>query len=565
MRFGTPRLAALRKNPVLTLVVGACVLVSAAIFVWTALGFIREWQRSTTVFADRRAQGAVDLMFAAFVHDMRGVQRAIHAPMGIDPFAGAPLAERRHFVDGLFSRYQYPEAFFAWHVGSPKSAIFFTRPDRRPPWIETLDADQAPVVIGHSSQAASALVPRIDEDARLGRRFSAFEIQLLGEPYQVVATLSPSRGRDAGTVFGFLVNLHWAREHYFPSVIAQVARTTFFSGIAFAVDDSSGSAVVEPAWRTRLGPTKQRTFPPLFFEPALIADNPPQDLQRGPWSASATVATPPMLLLASPVSRRAAGFMAFAGLVLAVGVALTVRAVRTRTRLAEMRADFVSSVSHELKTPIATLRAISENLAAGRATNAELTREFGRIGLQEAQRLSRLVDNLLAYARITDVTEAYAFEPQSIAEIVDESLSGFRVPLAQGGFDVHVDIPSDLPPVRADRLALELAISNVIDNAVRYSGEHKAISITAHAQPGSVNLQIADRGVGIPERDIQHVTRKFYRVPSSGANGNGLGLAIVQRIVDGHGGALRIASEVGVGTTVTLQFPAIPSAAAATA
>jgi two-component system phosphate regulon sensor histidine kinase PhoR len=241
-------------------------------------------------------------------------------------------------------------------------------------------------------------------------------------------------------------------------------------------------------------------------------------------------------------------------LALTIALWLSLEAGRASETLSDMRADFVSAVTHELKTPIANMRAIHETLAAGRVTQ-EKSREYAEMGIRETNRLSRLIDNLLAYARITDVADAYAFEPVALETIVDRSVKEFASNLAHGDFDVHVDIPEALPPVKADPTALNLMLNNLLDNAIRYSKDRRHVTIAGRAQKNGVTLEVTDKGVGIPEEDLQRVTRKFWRGHVSHAGGSGLGLAIVDRIVADHGGKLEIHSGVGVGTTVLVTLP----------
>jgi signal transduction histidine kinase len=241
-------------------------------------------------------------------------------------------------------------------------------------------------------------------------------------------------------------------------------------------------------------------------------------------------------------------------LALTVGLVLSVQAGRASARLADMRSDFVSAVTHELKTPIANMRAISETLASPRST-LEMSREYGRMGIREAMRLTRLVDNLLAYARITEVADAYCFEPVALETIVDRSLQEFAPLLTDGGFELHVDLPEELPRVRADRTALGLMLNNLVDNAIRYSKDRRSLTIVARQRGASVILEVRDQGIGIPEGEIGRVTRKFFRGRNAIAGGSGLGLAIVDRIVADHSGSLEIQSVVGTGTTVVVTLP----------
>jgi signal transduction histidine kinase len=308
-----------------------------------------------------------------------------------------------------------------------------------------------------------------------------------------------------------------------------------------------------------------RTFPVAFFDPTSVAVDPPDDLGLVTWTAIATARDEPTLAAAERGARRTLAIAAVMTLTLAAGLIVSLQAARVSADLAAMRADFVSAVTHELKTPIANMRAISETLASGRTT-PEMIREYAHMGVGEANRLTRLVDNLLAYSRVTDVADVYSFEPVALGSVVQRTLQEFGGNLSRGGFDVTVDVPDDLPLVQADPNALGLLLNNVIDNAIRYSTDRRSLTITARPaelrQPAhplrhheAVRLDIADRGVGIPEDELRRVTRKFVRGRGSVSGGSGLGLAIVDRIVADHHGTLAITSDVGQGTTVSVTIP----------
>jgi two-component system phosphate regulon sensor histidine kinase PhoR len=165
------------------------------------------------------------------------------------------------------------------------------------------------------------------------------------------------------------------------------------------------------------------------------------------------------------------------------------------------------------------------------------------------------VDNLLAYARITDVTEVYSFEELSLATVIFEALKRFDATLTQRGFEVRTDIAADLPDVHADHTAMELLLDNLIDNAIRYSSTTRRLTIRTRDSSDMCTIEIADSGDGIPADQIKNVTRRFYRGAHAVSGGSGLGLAIANRIAVDHGGRLTIASEVGRGTTVTVVLP----------
>lgn len=169
--------------------------------------------------------------------------------------------------------------------------------------------------------------------------------------------------------------------------------------------------------------------------------------------------------------------------------------------------------------------------------------------------MTRLVDNLLALSRITDVTEVYWFEPLAIESLVEKTLRDFEPQIATAGVDIHVDMSTTLPLIRGDRTAIGLLLDNIIDNAIRYSASKPSLLIAAHQVNGAIQLSVTDNGQGIPPDQIAHVTRKFFRGANMVANGSGLGLAIVKRITADHEGRLEITSTLDVGTTVSVSFP----------
>jgi len=545
----------LRRTTATWLAVGICA--SLALVLGLGYRVVGEWRATANSFARHRAEENARLLATALLRDMRGAQELVLDSSRLFAFVLQPPYDVRNEAAGAFARYPYPESFFLWRRGSPPAEmVFFNRGNRRPAWMDTADdATRAPVVIEAQPEVATQLLSRIMTDVERRRSFAAFETTIGGTPYQVIAQLVYDRvGDDLTAIVGFTVNLQWARQYYFPEITAQVARIAGERGSAsLAVLDERGTRVAGEVATPR-GETVRRSFALLFLDPLLVVSDPPPDLPVYQWAIDVAIESDAALATAISIANRVLAVAAFATVTLTLGLVLSVRAARASAALSEMRSDFVSTVTHELKTPIASIRAIGDTIVSGRATGPVLV-ECAHMAVQESKRLTRLVDNLLAYSRITDVTDAYLFEPMDVATLVQAALEGFAWQLRDQQFAVQVDLPPDLPPIHGDRTALRLAFDNVVDNAIRYSSDVRSIRVTAAAGDRRVEVDIADSSAGIPAEELAFVTRRFFRGRGARTGGSGLGLTIAQRILSDHRGALTITSEVGRGTTVRFTLP----------
>lgn len=538
---------------------GICV--SVAVLTWFGYRGIREWQRSSTLLVERRANEAADLLVTALTRDMHAVQKLVLSSVDLDAFLLDSPYDVSHMVASAFARYPYPEAFFAGRGAlTAERLMFFTRSDRPPPWVRPGGrANRFPVSVENEPALADAIVARIRRDVASGRRFSIFEVRAAGLVYQVITRLlyRDQLHERLDGVFGFMVNMPWARRYYFPELTRQIARMgRTASGLALAVVDDRGARVTSTSATTQGTPTSRRSFPIMFFDPLLVAVDQPADLPRQEWAVQVSGAADPTLLAAIHGANRTLIIAALAAASLAIGLVMTARAVRASANLAELRSEFVSTVTHELKAPIATIRAVGDTLVSGRIATSAGQREYAELVVQEAKRLTRLVDNLLALSRITDVTEVYSFESLALDALVDKTLKDFNQPLSAGAFATDVEIPADLPLVRADRTAMGLMLDNLVDNAIRYSPTLRWLRIAARrGGDGLITLDVSDKGRGIPKDELDQVTRRFFRGRGAVSNGSGLGLAIVKRIVTDHGGRLEIRSVVDTGTTVSVTIP----------
>jgi signal transduction histidine kinase len=254
-------------------------------------------------------------------------------------------------------------------------------------------------------------------------------------------------------------------------------------------------------------------------------------------------------------------------LVLLGGVALIIRATDREARLAQAKANFVANVSHELKTPLSLLSLFSEILELGRVKNEEKRLEYYRIMRHESRRLNKVIDNILDFSKIEAGRKTYNFADGDMAEVIENVLSSYRYQIVNSGFDVETNIQRDLPPVSIDRDAMSQVISNLLDNAIKYSPEVKELSITTDRRGSDLSVEIADRGIGIPRAEQTRIFEKFYRVGNGlvhDVKGSGLGLSLVKHIIEAHKGTISVESDVGKGSRFTILLPLASRAADAT-
>lgn len=534
------------------------VLIGCGIAALAGFGYraAQEWQRSSALLVERRADEIATTLATALTRDMRAVQTSILDAREWDTTLDTSRYDVIDLVAGAFARYPYPEEFFAWQ-SEVQSGVFFARSERLPNWLSSPQVVRPyPVEALTNPTIGNRLRERIDRDVRLRRSHSIFEIEIDGHRYQVIARPRYSNDRDANGGFAVLVNLDWTEANYFAAITSQVARIAGAGeGMISTILDERGRALPGMPSIGTEPPVQQRPFPVAFFDPMLTALNPPADLPVGRWTIHVSAAADPTLALAARGARRTLLVIAAAALALALGLFVTTRAARAVANVSEMRSDFVSTVTHELKTPVQVIRSIGETLARGRVENGDRLQEYAQLLVQEGHRLSRLIENLLAYSRVTDVAQLYSFEAQPPVAIVTEAVRGFQRLLKDGGFSLKVDVPSDLPLINADKTSLVLALDNLIDNAMRYSGASRELEITARTLDAMVEIAVCDRGLGIDANELERVKGRFTRGRSAAGPGSGLGLAIVSRIINDHGGSLRIASVKDGGTTATLSLP----------
>ena len=242
---------------------------------------------------------------------------------------------------------------------------------------------------------------------------------------------------------------------------------------------------------------------------------------------------------------------------------LVLASSRRASRLARQQMDFVAAVTHELRTPVTAIRSAGQNLSAGIVTDPERVRWYGDMLEMEGSRLSETVARVLAFARIGAGKQEYARRPLRVADLVEKTLAGYRLVLGEKGLRVETTVDEGLPPLSADGDALELALRNLLDNAVKYGADGGWVAVRASASPdgSEILLTVSDRGRGIGPKDVPHLFEPFFRgedASTGGVQGSGLGLAVVEHVARGHGGRVTVRTERGKGSDFTIHLLSSP-------
>lgn len=254
------------------------------------------------------------------------------------------------------------------------------------------------------------------------------------------------------------------------------------------------------------------------------------------------------------------GLVALVFTVLA-GTVITLRSAMREIRLSRLQTDFVSNVSHELKTPLTSISMFVETLRSGRLEDPDRVAECLDLLSSETDRLSRRIERVLSWARMEAGKRVYEVEAVDAEDIVAGALAAVRSqrladhdPIEQ----IEVEVPEDLPPLLVDRDAIVEALLNLISNALKHTPEPRQIKVHASMQKGRVGLCVEDNGPGIDPRDRRRIFEKFYQVDTlltRSSEGSGLGLSIVRAVVHAHRGKVELDTEVGRGSRFTLWLP----------
>jgi signal transduction histidine kinase len=251
------------------------------------------------------------------------------------------------------------------------------------------------------------------------------------------------------------------------------------------------------------------------------------------------------------------GFAVLA-LVLLAGSYFIMRSIDRERAVARLQSEFVSAVSHEFRTPLTSLRQLSEMLSKGRVPTEDLRQKSYDILSRESERLQRLVESLLDFGRIEARAFRYHYEHLDPITLVGDLVAEFQEQAAAQGYHVELELAGEYPLIHVDREAFGLALRNLLDNAVKYSPGCRTVWVEMARERGRLAIRVRDQGMGIPASEQKEIFKRFVRGTGSRAaniQGTGIGLAMARHIIEAHDGEIRLESEPGRGSTFTILLP----------
>ncbi len=242
-----------------------------------------------------------------------------------------------------------------------------------------------------------------------------------------------------------------------------------------------------------------------------------------------------------------------------LGALFMLRSLKRASDLSQLQLDFLSKVSHELKTPLTGIRMFTDTLAESRPLSDEQRSHCLRMLQNETGRLDGMITRLLDFGRMEAGRMTYDRRPESVAAVVESALQAFEPTRLRDGVRLQTSLSPDLPGIVADRAMLSQALLNLLQNAAKYGGVDKEIELECRADGRRVRLAVTDNGPGVPRRERNRIFERFYRMDdrlSRDQEGSGLGLAIVRHVAQAHGGRVTVRDRASGGSEFAILLPA---------
>jgi signal transduction histidine kinase len=244
--------------------------------------------------------------------------------------------------------------------------------------------------------------------------------------------------------------------------------------------------------------------------------------------------------------------------VLISGAVLISRTIAQEMAVLRLKSDFVSSVSHEFKSPLTSIKSLAERLRDGKVKDSDRMKQYFSVITQDADRLARLVTNILDFSKIEEGKREFEFEETDLRHLITQKIEDFQTEEIAKGMNIKTQIAEDIPHLEVDADALTQALNNLLDNAVKFSPDKKEIDIILRKDDECIIIEVKDKGIGIPPNECDKIFEKFYQGRNEvrqSTKGTGLGLTLVKHTVEAHGGRIEVKSRVGVGSTFSIILP----------
>ena len=377
--------------------------------------------------------------------------------------------------------------------------------------------------------------------------------------YRSDAAFSPAPNvkPDASAAF-FQVRLQ-----EFGAIVSEIRRVTSATGGAresfevHRLDPQRPGAAANPSLSIRLQHSLDVREPAVVSGDGAAISRPPLNTPR--WRL--VVKHPSGSLEAAVNSARRRNIFISTSVMALLGISVGFLIVTTRRsqELARQQMEFVAAVSHELRTPLAVIRSAADNLAEGVVHDHPQVRKYGDLVRVEGRRLSEMVEQILELAGIQSGQRSFALRPVAVLPLLHDVMRASSTLIADARIDTELEIPESLPPVLGDEAALRRVFQNLVGNAIKYGASGGWIGVTARPAGREVVVTVADRGIGIPASEHARIFEPFYRAPNvvdaQQIQGAGLGLSLVWRIVEAHGGRIQVRSTEGHGSEFSVHLP----------
>jgi signal transduction histidine kinase len=340
-------------------------------------------------------------------------------------------------------------------------------------------------------------------------------------------------------ILGILYN----RNHLIKSVLPEIIRD-------IQVDEETGIAITDLSGMRLVESTELQGKEPILTD--YFEDNFP------PWKiALYTLGTEPSDMISIT---RSFYFWTILTLiiVLVFGSVMINRAMAHERAALKIKSDFVSSVSHEFKTPLTSIRTLTERMKNGKVKDPAKMQTYFSIISHDVDRLARLVSNVLNFSKIEEGRKEYECQDTDIGEWISRTVNDYRETEIEKEVNIQLNVSKNIPSLKMDPNALSQAVYNLLDNAVKFSDKNARIDVSLASNKQQVTLIIADQGIGIDSEDLDHIFDKFYQGKNTlekSVQGTGLGLTLVKHVVEAHGGNISVENNVGKGTTFSIQIP----------